>query len=425
MRETDYLLKRLLGLHPKYIDLSLDRMHRLLAALGNPERKCPPIIHIAGTNGKGSTLAFLRAMLTANGARIHAYSSPHLVDFHERIMLAGHQISEEDLARHLAACEEANAGEPITFFEITTAAAFRAFAETPADWLLLEVGLGGRLDATNVITPNLSVITPISIDHQEFLGTTLIEIAGEKAGIIKPNVPVISAPQKEEAAAILEDIAQKNSSELILGGRDWTSYSERGGLVFQDMTGLLDLPPPRLQGPHQIINVGTALAAGRRLGISEAALRKGVETVQWPARLQRLTKGPLVEAIHAQAARAEIWLDGGHNEAAALSLANWLRDQKPHKSSATAIICGLLNTKSGTNFLQAFKDIPDLHILTTTIPDQDNSQSGDSLAQSSGLPNVRGFTSPRDAIANLPPETHRVVICGSLYLAGWVLRNAS
>ncbi len=425
MRESDDLLKRLLGLHPKYIDLSLDRMHRLLAALDHPERNCPPIIHIAGTNGKGSTLAFIRAMLTAAGARVHAYSSPHLVDFHERISLIGVPISEPDLARHLATCEAANAGAPITFFEITTAAAFLAFAETPADWLLLEVGLGGRLDATNVITPELSVITPISIDHQEFLGDELTAIAGEKAGIIKPGVPVIAAPQSEAVADMLDAVAAQNNTNVQLGGRDWSCSSERDGMVFQDFSGLLDLPAPRLQGPHQIINAGTALAAARQLGLSTSALQQGVTTANWPARLQRLTQGPLVEAIHQQAPLAEIWLDGGHNAAAAQSLASWLMRETARKGGKTALLCGLLNTKSADSFLDAFTDLADLQILATTIPEQENSQDGVSLASVSRHQNSLGFDTPRAAIAHIDPSTQRLVICGSLYLAGWVLRQAS
>lgn len=425
MRESDDLLKRLLGLHPKYIDLSLDRMHRLLAALDHPERNCPPIIHIAGTNGKGSTLAFLRAMLTAAGARVHAYSSPHLVDFHERISLIGVPISEPDLARHLATCEAANAGVPITFFEITTAAAFLAFSETPADWLLLEVGLGGRLDATNVITPALSVITPISIDHQEFLGVELTAIAGEKAGIIKPGVPVIAAPQHQAVADILDAVAAQNNTNVQLGGRDWSCSRERDGMVFQDLSGLLDLPAPRLQGPHQITNAGTALAAARQFGLSTSALQQGLATADWPARLQRLTRGPLVDAIHQQAPQAEIWLDGGHNAAAAQSLASWLMTETAQKGGKTTLLCGLLNTKSADSFFDAFADLADIQILTTTIPDQENSQEGMSLARASRRQNSLGFDTPFAAIARIAPSTERLVICGSLYLAGWVLRQAS
>ncbi len=425
MRESDFLLKRLLGLHPKYIDLSLDRMHRLLAALGHPERNCPPIIHIAGTNGKGSTLAFLRAMLAATGARVDAYSSPHLVNFHERISLAGAPISEPDLARHLASCEAANAGAPITFFEITTAAAFLAFAETKADWLLLEVGLGGRLDATNVITPALSIITPISIDHQEFLGAELTTIAGEKAGIIKSGVPVIAAPQTEAVADILDAVALQHKTTVQLGGRDWRSDLESDSLVFQDMTGLLDLPIPRLHGPHQIINAGTALAAARQLGLPQTALYQGVATADWPARLQRLTQGKLVDAIRDRAPQADIWLDGGHNAAAAQSLASWLTAETARKGGKTTLICGLLKTKSATDFLAAFAPLPNLQILTTSIPDQENSHSGPGLAQISQRLDMQGFETPLDAVAQIAPDTQRLVICGSLYLAGWVLRQAS
>ena len=313
---SDAILERLMRLHPKAIDLSLDRMHRILAALGHPERDLPPVVHIAGTNGKGSTLAMIRAGLTATGARCHAYISPHLARFHERIRLAGELISEPDLAALLDEVEAANAGQPITFFEITTAAALLAMARTPAEWTLLEVGLGGRLDATNVVDPVLTVITPVSLDHQAYLGETLPEIAGEKAGILKRRVPCVVAPQDDAALAVIERQAARLSAPLLVHGQHWHVTEERGRLVYQDETGLLDLPRPDLRGPHQIVNGGTAVAALRRLGAAPGAFEAAMHA-DWPARMQRLKRGPLVEA----AAPAQLWLDGGHNPAAGEALA--------------------------------------------------------------------------------------------------------
>lgn len=291
---SDLLLERLMTLHPKIIDLTLDRVWRLLATLDHPERRLPPVVHIAGTNGKGSTLAMIRAGLEGAGQTCHAYTSPHLARFHERIRLAGELISEPDLAALLAECETANGGAPITYFEITTVAALLAFARTPADWTLLEVGLGGRLDATNVIdTPALCVITPVSYDHQQFLGDTLPEIAGEKAGILKRGVTCVVGPQQDAALEVIEDRAARVGAPLRAHGQHWHVSVEHERLVYQDETGLLDLPLPVLPGPHQIENAGMALAALRALGTGdpEPALTKA----QWPARMQRLRHGPLVE----------------------------------------------------------------------------------------------------------------------------------
>jgi dihydrofolate synthase/folylpolyglutamate synthase len=333
---SDDLLARLLTLHPKLIDLTLGRMERLLAALDHPERRLPPVIHIAGTNGKGSTLACLRAGLEAERARVHAYTSPHLVRFHERIRLAGALVSEAELAALLADCEAANGGAAITFFEITTAAAFLGFARHPADWLLLEVGLGGRLDATNVVDrPALCVITPVSYDHQQYLGETLGEIAGEKAGILKPGVPCVVAPQEPEGLAVIEARAEAVGAPLLIHGRDWMVWTERDRLVVQDGTGLADLPLPRLPGAHQVINAGAAVAGLRALGRSEAAQEAAPARAEWPARLQRLTRGPLAEA----APGVELWLDGGHNAAAGEGLAAALAAMP---ARPTHLICGSL-----------------------------------------------------------------------------------
>src|SRR5215813_15570591 len=256
MNLVDSIVARLLSLHPKRIDLSLDRMWRLLAALGHPERRLPPVIHVAGTNGKGSTVAFMRAILEAAGQRVHVYTFPHLVRFNERFRLGaaagGALVTDEALAAALSECEAANGTEPITVFEIETAAAFVLFARHPADVLLLEVGLGGRLDATNVIErPLVTVITPVSLDHAEFLGDSVGEIAGEKAGILKAGVPAIVAAQPREALAAIERQAARVKAPIRIAGEDWTATEERGRLVYQDDAGLLDLPAPKLYGRHQ------------------------------------------------------------------------------------------------------------------------------------------------------------------------------
>ena len=294
---SDAILERLMSLHPKVIDLTLARMERLLAALGHPERDVPPVIHVAGTNGKGSTVAMIRAGLEAAGKTVHVYTSPHLARFHERIRVAGHLISEPDLQATLEECERANGGEPITFFEITTCAAFLAFARTKADYTLLEVGLGGRLDATNMIaTPRLTVITPVSIDHQQYLGETLPEIAGEKAGIIKRGVPCVVGPQDEAGLEVIEAKAARLGAPLLACGQHWHVSEDAGRMAFQDENGLLDLPLPNLIGHHQVDNAGSAIAAMRALGLDEAAIEAGVTQAEWPARLQRLRRGPLIDA---------------------------------------------------------------------------------------------------------------------------------
>ncbi|MGB1236290.1 MAG: bifunctional folylpolyglutamate synthase/dihydrofolate synthase, partial [Planktomarina sp.] len=271
-QSSDVILDRMMALHPKVIDLTLDRMWRLLAALGNPQDRLPPVIHIAGTNGKGSTQAMIRAGLEGAGKKVHAYTSPHLARFHERIRLAGDLISEADLTDLLDRCYAANGTDSITYFEITTCAAILAFAETSADYLLLEVGLGGRLDATNVVEkPAVTVITPVDLDHQQFLGETLTEIAGEKAGVIKRDVPVVVGPQQDEGMDVIERQAMCLSAPMLAYGQQWHVSTERDRLIYQDETGLWDLPLPALRGPHQILNAGAALAVLRQLNMGEAA----------------------------------------------------------------------------------------------------------------------------------------------------------
>ena len=268
MTSIESIVARLTALHPKRIDLSLERIWRILAALGHPERRLPPTIHVAGTNGKGSTIAFMRAILEAAGLRVHVYTSPHLVRFNERFRLGakgeGRLVSDQALGDALSECERVNAGAPITVFEITTAAALLLFARNPADVLLLEVGMGGRLDATNVVErPLVTVITPVSFDHAEHLGETLGKIATEKAGIFKPRVPAIVAAQPREALAAIEREAARVKAPIRVAGEDWTATEERGRLVYQDDADLLDLPAPKLFGRHQFENAGVAIAALR------------------------------------------------------------------------------------------------------------------------------------------------------------------
>ncbi|WP_323784337.1 folylpolyglutamate synthase/dihydrofolate synthase family protein [Thalassovita sp.] len=417
---SDAILERMMALHPKIIDLTLDRMWRLLDALGNPQDRLPPVIHIAGTNGKGSTQAMIRAGLEANGKRVHAYTSPHLARFHERIRLAGELISEPDLMAVLDECYAANDGGNITYFEITTCAAMLAMSRVEADYTLLEVGLGGRLDATNVIgKPALTIITPVSIDHEQFLGDTLTKIAGEKAGIIKRGVPCVVGPQQAEAMDVIEAQANRLGAPLIAYGQHWHAFEERGRLIFQDETGLLDLPLPNLPGAHQIQNAGAALAALRHLNLNEAAYEAAVTNAFWPARMQRLKQGPLVEA----APQAEIWLDGGHNAAAGQALAAHLATLPKRP---THLVCGMLNTKDIAGYLTPMA--PHVENLTAvSIPGEANTLPADVTAEAATRAGMRAGTagSVSDAVKTITetdPQA-RILICGSLYLAGAVLRE--
>lgn len=420
MTGSDAILARLMQLHPKVIDLSLDRMHRILEALGNPERRIPPAIHIAGTNGKGSTQAMIRAGLESAGLRVHAYTSPHLAQFHERIRLAGELIPEAELAAVLEECEAANGGAPITFFEITTAAAFLAFSRTPADYTLLEVGLGGRLDATNVIdSPALTVITPISIDHTQYLGETLELIAGEKAGILKRRVPCIVAPQEPAARDVIEQKAERLFAPLRIGRQDWDSRREGDALIYQDDHGLMDLPLPVLPGPHQIQNAGTAIAALRELGFGRIEARAAVTEAEWPARMQRLAHGPLVEAAGA----CELWLDGGHNPAGGEAVAATLSAmaKKP-----THLVCGMLNTKDVAGYMRPLAGVAQ-SLTAVAIPGEPNTLPAEETAAAahsvglSACTAADALTAVRDLAAAHPGA--RILICGSLYLAGQVLRE--
>ena len=439
MDYSHVIIERLLHLHPKEIDLSLGRIEHLLARLGHPERNLPPVIHVAGTNGKGSTVAYMRAMLEAAGKRVHAYTSPHLVSYHERFRIAkgvenGRGISdfvdESDLAQVLAECERVNDGAPITVFEITTAAGLLLFSRTPADVLLLEVGLGGRFDATNVIDkPLATVITPISIDHVQFLGDTLSRIAFEKAGILKAGVPAIIAAQPIDALNIIESVADNLGTPLTVSGRDWQARRENGRLVFQSEGdthgGLIDLPPPRLFGEHQFENAGTAIAtlkACPALGVSDAAIAEGLKTVYWPARMQRLTGAPFTDWVPED---TEIWLDGGHNPGGAAVLAATLADLEERSSKPLHMICGMLSTKDVTGYLRTFSGLA-ARFTAVPIPGEQNTIPADDLAavaRDVGLP-AHTATDLRDAFRQsaAEPAPFRILICGSLYLAGHVLR---
>lgn len=417
---SDAILARMMALHPKIIDLTLDRMWRLLEALEHPEERLPPVIHIAGTNGKGSTQAMIRAGLEAMGQSVHAYTSPHLARFHERIRLAGDLIDEGHLTEVLDECYAKNGGENITYFEITTAAALLAFARTQADYTLLEVGLGGRLDATNVIAnPALTIITPISIDHEQFLGDTLAKIAGEKAGIIKRGVPCVVGPQPDEAMDVIEATAARLGAPLIAYGQQWHVWEERGRLVYQDETGLLDLPLPALLGAHQVQNAGAAIAALRHLGADEAACEAAMTGAEWPARMQRLRKGPLVEA----APEIELWLDGGHNAAAGQALGKVLAGLP---TRPTHLICGMLNTKDIKGYLAPLA-AEAASLTAVSIPGEANTLPAEETAEAATAVGMKATTaeSVLEALKAIAAESPgaRVLICGSLYLAGRVLQE--
>jgi dihydrofolate synthase/folylpolyglutamate synthase len=429
MTPVDSILARLLALHPKRIDLTLARIERILERLGSPQRRMPPVIHVGGTNGKGSTIAFLRAMLEAAGKSVHAYTSPNLVRINERFRLGapggGVLVSDEELADALAECERANGDAPITIFEIETAAAFVLFARHPADMLLLEVGLGGRLDATNVIErPLVSVVTAVSIDHIEFLGDTVEKIAAEKAGIFRAGVPAVIAPQTDVVAAVLERHAEKARALLRVAGQQWQASMEHGRLVYQDDQGLLDLPPPKLFGRHQFDNAGTAIAALRAAGIRlpATAIEQGLMRAEWPARLQRLTTGKLVTLAPAG---AELWLDGGHNADGGRAIAAALGDLEERVSRPLVLVVGMLSSKDHAGFLRNFTGLV-RRVFAVPIH-QDNGVPVEEIAAA-----ARGAGMPADASQSIeealvaigtlgfdPPP--RILITGSLYLAGEVL----
>ncbi|WP_312599083.1 folylpolyglutamate synthase/dihydrofolate synthase family protein [Brevundimonas sp.] len=414
----DPVSERLRARHPQRIDLSLDRMKALCAALGDPQLRLPPVIHVAGTNGKGSTVSMIRAIAEAAGLKVHAYTSPHLVRFNERIRLAGTLIEDDQLNAILDRIE-AVSGEA-TVFESTTAAAFVAMSETPADLAIIEVGLGGVLDATNVIErPLLSVIAPVDYDHAEFLGTDLAGIAAEKAGVLKPGAPGVIARQQEVAMAAIERAAQVVHAPLTVMGVDFDAWAERGGLAFQDQERFLDLPAPGLAGAHQIDNAGVAIAAALELDLPEAAIAEGLKAVRWPARLQRISVGPYGEA--ARAADAELWLDGGHNPHAARALAMFLAERQARAPRPLALICGMLANKDAGGFFAALKDS---HATVFTVGFDGAAADPAALAavaRGHGLAATPAGSVDEALKLALRLGAGRVGICGSLYLAGEVL----
>ncbi len=431
MSELDSIVARLLTLHPKRIDLSLDRMWRILKALDRPDHRLPPVIHVAGTNGKGSTIAFMRAILEAAGLRVHVYTSPHLVRFNERFRLGreggGVLVTDDELAAALTESEAVNRAEPITVFEIETAAAFLLFARNPADVLLLEVGLGGRLDATNVIErPLATVITPVSLDHAEFLGDTVTLVAAEKAGIFKREVPAIVASQPRDVLAVIERQAARVKAPIRIAGEDWTATEERGRMVYQDDDGLIDLPAPKLYGRHQFENAGVAIAAlraSKALKLPPSAFESGIAKADWPARMQRLAHGALPALLPMG---SELWLDGGHNADGGRAIANALADLEERVSRPLVLVVGMLSTKDCSAFLKNFSGLA-RRLVAVPIPRQEKTLSAAAVAaaaQSVGIPAQEGadIASALAAIAGFglgPPP--RVLITGSLYLAGEVL----
>ncbi|MGH7022417.1 MAG: bifunctional folylpolyglutamate synthase/dihydrofolate synthase [Caulobacteraceae bacterium] len=426
IRASDKAIARLRALHPTLIDLSTGRVEQLLAALGRPQDRLGPVIHVAGTNGKGSTVAYLRAIAEAAGLKAHALTSPHLVRFAERIRIAGRLISDEELDRRIDEVEAANAGLPISFFEITTALALYAFAATPADLTIVEVGLGGRFDATNVFArPAASVITPVDLDHLEWLGPELGKIAWEKAGIIKAGAPVFVGRQRPEALEVIEAEAERLGAPMSLMGRDFDAWEERGRLMVQLESRFLDMPAPGLFGPHQFANAGLAVAAILSLAdprIDEAALARGVEEVVWPGRFQRLTAGPL--AAPARARGADVWLDGAHNPHAAEALAETCRRLVGRDGRPLTLIVGMLGRKDARGFFAAFAGLGP-RVFTTTFSSPNSTPAEDlaAAARTVGLEAraVDGVEAGvESALSDGGPAPH-VVICGSLHFIGDVL----
>jgi dihydrofolate synthase/folylpolyglutamate synthase len=432
-RALDAALAGLGRLHPKIIDLSLGRIQARLDALGNPERRLPPVFHVAGTNGKGSTVAFLRAFLEAAGYRCHAYTSPHLVSFNERIRLAGRLIDDDTLLSLIGEVETAGmvdgVEQPITNFEITTAIAFLAFSRVPADACLIEVGLGGRFDATNLFPrPHATAVTRISRDHRQFFGDVLTDIAGEKAGIFKRDVPAIAADQPDaDVRDRLIREAEAVGARLFLHGRDWRVAATASGFHYRDAGRSLDLPAPALAGRHQFMNAGTALAmlgASGGFAIDDAAVRRGLASVEWPGRLQRLTKGPLPALLPAG---WELWLDGAHNDSGGEVLGAQAADWRAAAGSLPLdLVFGVRAEKTPADVLGPLAPFAD-RLRAVAIPGDPASLSADDAAQAArdaGIPDVAPALTPVDAVRALTAGgggARRILICGSLYLAGAIL----
>ena len=440
MTSSDDVLAALRKLHPSLIDLSLGRTQRALDALGRPQDRLPSVIHIAGTNGKGSTLAYLNALITASGKAAHSFISPHLISFHERIRLAGPEggvdISEAALVDVLQRAQTANANDPITFFEITMVAAFLAFSEHSADYLILETGLGGRFDATNVIDrPALTIITPISMDHMDFLGHSLAEIAFEKAGIMKPGVPCIISHQPEKALQVLIKRAKEINVPLMIEGKDFSSYEMQGRLVYEEEERVLSLPLPNLVGAHQVVNAGASIAAALNLpGLdpTQEQMEDAMAMVSWPGRLQRI-KTELFADVVAINPESEIWLDGGHNRAAAEVLAASMADLEEQLPRPLHLVFGLMQRKNAKEFLQVFEGLCEM-VFTVPVPSTSNGWAPKELADIAAAEGLRAMactdvTNALEACGerakNLGDEPVRILICGSLYLAGHVLGEIS
>jgi len=435
MPETvEQALATLQALHPKKIDLGLDRIERVLKALGNPQDRLPPTIHIAGTNGKGSTVAYLRAFAEAAGLKAHVYTSPHLVHFRERIVIASEEIRDDNLVDVLSRVRQANAGQPLSFFEATTAAAFLAFSETQADICIIEVGLGGRYDATNVMTPACCGITPIDYDHAEFLGRDLAGIAREKAGVMKAHCPVIIGPQMDLVKAVLDAEANKVRTAAKFWDENFRAYRQHGRLVYEDDGQLLDLPLPALIGDHQVMNAGTAIAIAREMQLPEASIEKGLQTVTWPARMQNLTSGTLATMVTKSG--GELWLDGGHNPHAARAVASTMAELEAKTPRPLILITGILANKDIGGFLDAFEGLASA-VIGVTIPDH-TSLAPETLVEIAAARGISGHVAEdvTQGIAhaiiagntlsklrkNTPATAPRILICGSLYLAGEVLK---
>lgn len=436
--EVDAALAAMSALHPKKIDLGLERVLRVLKALRNPQDRLPPVVHIAGTNGKGSTVSFVRAMAEANGLKCHVYISPHLVHFRERITVASKEISDAQLLDVLERVRIANNGQPLSFFEATTAAALLAFSENSADLCIIEVGLGGRFDATNVIErPAVVGITPVDMDHAEFLGRDLAGIAREKAGIMKHLVPAAIGKQSDLVNAVMEAEASKLSVQATYFGQDFRSYRQHGRLVYEDESALMDLPLPALIGEHQISNAGLAIRIARILQLSEKSIARGLETVKWPARMQNLTKGPFAEMVAESG--GELWLDGGHNPHAARAVASAMAEMESKTARPLILVTGILANKDIGGFLDAFEGLASA-VIGVSIPDHASlaPETLQELAEARGMIGqvasnltdaVQRAINTGEALSRqttaepiIPP---RVLICGSLYLAGVVLRENS
>ena len=413
----DPISARLAARNPMRIDLSLVRVRALLAAVGNPHERLPPVVHVAGTNGKGSTVAFLRAMAEAAGLRVHVNTSPHQVRFNERIRLAGRLIEDAGIDAILDRLEAVDVDVQATVFEMTTAAAFMAMAEVPADLAIVEVGLGGKLDATNVVDPRLSVITPVDLDHAEFLGGELAGVADEKAGILKPGRPAIIARQHDVAMDVIEARAAEVGAPLTVMGVDFDAWAERGGLAFQDQQRFLDLPSPALTGPHQIDNAGLAVAAALQLGLPEAAIAEGLRTASWPARMQRLTAGRCAR----QAGEAELWLDGGHNPHAAAAVREALEALEARDPRPLALIVGMLSNKNAGGFFDALRGL-DARVFTVAFEGACHDPvSLSDAARRSGFEATPAASVEAALDQARARGAGRILICGSLYLAGEVL----